>query len=147
MLKSTHERVIENYTELLSLTNKKLVASKEVASILELRNCELNTKLVAARKQAEKLEDANRTIKELREIIKVLEKEKQNAKFCAGTAKTVIEKLNKKLEINTEAKRQIRDLIAYKDNAGKAMKTEQGTFVHEKVDGIKVWNLTMLIGE
>ncbi|HSQ89524.1 hypothetical protein [Romboutsia sp.] len=146
MLKSAHKRVIENYTELLTITNQELCDSKEVVSSLKMKNCELNTKLVAAENQAEKLEDANKTIKELRERVKALEKEHAENKFCANEAKKEIKRLNTRLEVNAIARNQMRDLCAYKDNKGRAVTTENNVLVHEKIDGKKAWDLTMLMG-
>ena len=158
MLKSTHKTVVTDFKKVIiekeqeiARSNDELSVQKKVSNTLENRNCQLHTRLIAADEKVERYYQAN--IRQ-QEIVKNLESEldkskKENAelKFCANENKKEVGKLRQTLKINGIAKKQLRDLISYKDNEGKAMQTKQNTLVHERVDGVKVWELTVLLGE
>lgn len=144
MLRSKHEEVVVNfesklvkvYEEKARLTDRLSIANKSNER-LQNRNSELSTMLTVAEK---KIDVRGNTIEEL-------EKELKELRFCNQEAKKEINKLKSMLKANGIARQQLREICSYKDGKGRCVKTENGVLVNEKVNGLKVWDLTVLLGE
>lgn len=143
ILRTNHELVVCGF-------EKELKGKEDVIRTLENKNHKLHIRLIADRSKVEKIEDANHelhqdilsseeTIKELMDRIKSLE-------FCNKEANKEIKKLNKGIQISIEAKKQIRDICVCKNDKGKTLIHKSQVLVNENVNGLKIYELSMLIG-
>lgn len=165
VLRGTYEKEIDNAVNLLKDKNKEIARLKgELAIInkikesLESRNSKLSTKLTVAEKKIgtrentieeleKELKDARDRNKNLRESWDVQATELKELRFCNQEAKKEINRLKSMLKVNGIARQQLREICLYKDGKGRCVKTENGVLVNEKVNGLKVWDLTVLLGE
>lgn len=165
MLRSKHEEVVVNfesklvkvYEEKARLTDRLSIANKS-DEYLQNKNSELSTKLTVAEKKIgarentieeleKELKDARERNKNLRESWDAQATEIKDLRFCNKEAKKEINKLKSMLKVNGIAKQQLREMCLYKDGKGRYVKTENEVLVNEKVNGLKVWDLTVLLGE
>jgi chromosome segregation ATPase len=150
ILRTNHDLVVGGFEEEINLRNEELKGKENVIRNLKNKNHKLNTRVIASIANVEKLEDTNhelhqdilsseKTIKELMDRIKSLE-------FCNKEANKEIKKLNNRIEINIEAKKQIRDICVCKNDKGKTLIHNSQVLVNENVNGLKIYELSMLIG-
>ncbi|MBC5997957.1 hypothetical protein EAI30_13585 [Romboutsia ilealis] len=130
VLRKKYDAIQNKNMKLMKDKDKQLKLASEYSDTILNKNCELNTKLIAAETKNEELETK---IKEL--------------EFCLNDCKYENKKMIEKLKLTNIVKKQLSDLTELKDGkSGKRIIEGKSVLVKDKVPGDKVYNLARLLG-